>query len=498
MLKEMERTIVKYLRKKGKTYNEIGEEVGCHRETASRIMKEPINKKYERVSSVSQFEEHKEQIKEWIRAGIKVNRMLEMAKEELSPAYAGGKTAFYEQVKKLREEVDKKDPEAAIRFEGLPGEYLQVDWGEVRDFPFIQKERQTRYIFAARLKYSRVIYVEFQKDMKEETLIRCLLRAFEYIGGVPWACAFDNMKTVVIGRDEKNKPIWNESFKRFFIDMDFYSHVCDRYCANQKGSVENLVKLVKDNFIGGRKFLDDEDLGKRNNEWVEKINFSVCQAHNKIPKELLKDEQKKFTPLPGIAKDYGILKLCKVNQESRIHLESNIYSVPTDYVNEPVMARLTEDRILLYDIKGQKCIAEHKRKFGKGEKVIVPEHYDEVLHKKPKARAMLYRDYLILEDTHIYNFISNLCRRRRGVEAFGPDMIKMYELYKRHGKVDFLAAVALSSEWECYGSEYLEYLLEIPHESSGKTILPIPGIPVQKEVDRSLSTYMDYVEGGGK
>jgi len=76
--------------------------------------------------------------------------------------------------------------------------------------------------------------------------------------------------------------------------------------------------------------------------------------------------------------------------------------------------------------------------------------------------------------------------------------VKMYELYKRHGKGDFLAAVALASEWECYGSEYLEYLLEIPHESSGKIILPIPGIPVQKEVDRSLSTYMDYVEGGGK
>ncbi len=36
------------------------------------------------------------------------------------------------------------------------------------------------------------------------------MRSFEYIGGVPWCCVYDNMKTVVIGRDEKGLPINHE------------------------------------------------------------------------------------------------------------------------------------------------------------------------------------------------------------------------------------------------------------------------------------------------
>src|SRR6266536_5797898 len=41
-----------------------------------------------------------------------------------------------------------------IRFEGLPGEYLQVDWGEIRHFPFTQQQPVTRYFLACRLKYT--------------------------------------------------------------------------------------------------------------------------------------------------------------------------------------------------------------------------------------------------------------------------------------------------------------------------------------------------------
>jgi len=45
-------------------------------------------------------------------------------------------------------------------------------------------EGQTRYFFAARLKYSRFMYVSFHTDMREETLLRCLIACFQTIGGV--------------------------------------------------------------------------------------------------------------------------------------------------------------------------------------------------------------------------------------------------------------------------------------------------------------------------
>ncbi len=496
MLREMERSTIKFLRKKGKTYNEIAREVGCNRETVARILKEPMDKKFQRPPSYSQVERYREQIEEWLRKGIKVTRMLEIVREDPDNPYTGGKSAFYEQVARMKSEMKLKEKEISVRFEGLPGEYLQVDWGEVRDFPFVQKDALVRYIFAARLKFSRVIYVEFREDMRLETLIRCLLRCFEYIGGVPWACVFDNMKTVVIGRGKNGELIWNEAFGKFAAEMDFHREICDKGAGNQKGTVENLIRLVKDNFLAGRVFLDDADLQRQCQEWLQKINSAVSQAHGAIPFEVLPKEQEKLTPLITTAEEYGMMVACKVSQESRIHLESSVYSVPTDYACQPVIVRLTSKRVRVFDVEGRKCLADHPRHFEKGGREIDPFHYEEVLKKKPKARVMLYRDYLVSQDSQLANFISHLCHRRRGVAAFGSDILKMYELFRRHGKEDFLAAISLASEWEAYGAEYLEYLLEIPQKVRVGEPLLLSGIPAQEEVDRNLALYLDYVEGG--
>lgn len=496
MLNEMERNVIKFLRKKGKTYNEIAKEVGCDRKAVSRAMKQPVDKKYTSRQSTSQVERYRESIEAWVKAKLTVVRMLEKAREDLEAPYTGGKTAFYEYVAKVRCEMELKEKEIFIRFEGLPGEYLQVDWGEVRDFPFEQKEGLTRYFFTARLKFSRVMYVEFREDMCLETLIRCLLRCFEFIGGVPWACVFDNMKTVVVGRNERGEPIWNVSFGRFANEMEFHRELCDKGAGNQKGSVENLVMYVKGNFVSGRTFLNDDDLGRQCQEWLKKVNGAVSQAHGAVPWEVLHFEQEKFGALLSTSGDYGILETCKANDEGRVHLDGNIYSIPSDYARQPVIVRKTPDRVRIFDADGKECIADHPRRFGKGEKEIDPSHFEKVLEKKPKARVMLYRDYLVSQDTQLEAFISHLCCRRRGVAAFGPDILRMYELFHRHGREDFLAAVSLACEWESYGSEYLEYLLEIPQSERKGALLSLPGIPVQEEVDRNLASYLVYVEGG--
>jgi transposase len=78
-----------------------------------------------------------------------------------------------------------------IRFEGLPGEYLQVDWGEIRHFPFTQQQPVTRYFLACRLKYSRWTWVIFTDNMRQETLFRGLVACFNTLGFVPWVLVFD-------------------------------------------------------------------------------------------------------------------------------------------------------------------------------------------------------------------------------------------------------------------------------------------------------------------
>ena len=109
---------------------------------------------------------------------------------------------------------------------------------------------------------------------------------------------------------------------------------------------------------------------------------------------------------------------------------------------------------------------------------------------------MMYRDHLLKQDDQLWNYISNLCHRRRGVGSFGPDILKMYKLFKKHGRDDFLAAVSLCAEWDVYGSEYLEDILEVPHRERRGSLLPIKGLPQQDEIDRPMDDYLDCIERG--
>jgi len=97
--------------------------------TVARALKEPIDRKYTRKSRVSQVEQYRSSIEEWLKQNVKISRMLDMVKYEIEEKYEGGKSAFYDYVAKARDEVEIKDNEVMIRFEGLPGEYLQIDWG---------------------------------------------------------------------------------------------------------------------------------------------------------------------------------------------------------------------------------------------------------------------------------------------------------------------------------------------------------------------------------
>lgn len=86
-----------------------------------------------------------------------------------------------------------------IRFEGLPGEYVQWDWGEARIR--LGGTLSKRVFLAGRLKYSRVSAIRWRTQMDLETLLRAMLEIVEGWEGVPWAWVFDNMKTVTLGRD---------------------------------------------------------------------------------------------------------------------------------------------------------------------------------------------------------------------------------------------------------------------------------------------------------
>jgi transposase len=497
MLNYMDRSTIHYLKQKGWTNTQIAEFMGHHRDTISRVLREPVDKQPVARPRESQVAAFTTQIQAWLEQGLSVQRMLELARADAEHPYQGSDVAFYVFVRPLRQARATLPAQVVVRFEGLPGELLQIDWGELRQMPFTQPQLvgQTRYFFAARLKYSRWMWVQFTRDMQEETLLRCLIACFVQLDGVPWVVTSDNMKTITLGRDAQHQPIWHPTYQKLAVEFAFHPAVCAPGAGNQKGAVENLVKFVKANFLAGRTFYDDADLGAECRAWLQLVNEErPCDATGQVPCALLVAERPQFKALPVVATDYGLYDSVLVSRESLVTIATNRYSVPAHLVGQALTARIHPHRIDLF--ANSVLVASHPRCFGRQTRIVVPEHYEAVFALKPRARMMVYRDWLVGLSAQSAAYISRICQKRYG--EWEQQIALLYELAQQVDRTTFLAALAQVDAAGLVGAEYVRAILAAPAPPAPIPLRrPAPAAgtlgPSQREVERDLACYEVYV-----
>ena len=154
--------------------------------------------------------------------------------------YTGQRSILREFIRRFR---PPKRPKAVMRFETGPGEQAQVDWGECK-YKDVDGRDKRVYVFVFTLGYSRDQYVEFVTRADISTFLRCLIHALEYFGGCPLTMLFDNMKTVVLERNEDKAPVWHPLFAEFALTMGFRPRLCRARRPQTKGKVENGVRYV--------------------------------------------------------------------------------------------------------------------------------------------------------------------------------------------------------------------------------------------------------------
>jgi transposase len=125
-------------------------------------------------------------------------RSVELLHRARQAGYTGGKSAIYALAQTLRIKVVTP----LVRFEGLPGEFSQHDFGEVR-VRYQNGTEEIVHFFASRLKYSRWAEVTLVADEQVESLVRALVDHVASFGGIPLVAVFDRPKTVALkwGRD---------------------------------------------------------------------------------------------------------------------------------------------------------------------------------------------------------------------------------------------------------------------------------------------------------
>lgn len=475
----MARSTIRFLKQQGQFNTRIAELVGCDRHTVGRVLGEP-GKPVRRRQRSSTLEERRDQVLSWLREEIPIGRMLEIARRDPTTPYQGGVSTFYRFVARVRAGHDAGAP-PIIRFEGLPGEYVQWDWGEAT--LRLGGERVKRVFLAGRLKYSRLAGIRWRTQMDLETLLRAMLEIVEPWGGVPWAWVFDNMKTVTLGRDAAGRPRWNPAFWRFATEVGFHPELCDPGAAQQKGSVENRVKWVKTNFLPGRSFTDDEDLATQSLAWERDKAQQVSQAHGQRPADVFPPERGAFGPLTTAAATYGLYRVATVNRESLVRVDGNQYSVPVGHGGQAVDVRLLRDRVRIS--RDGVLLAEHNRVRGTGQRQRDPAHYAPALSERPRARLVLDREHLMGLGPELAAYVTVISQRRRRVLA--EELAACAQVEAQLG-ADGLrrAATACVARGTC-GAEYL--LLFAGTEPA----LALADLPDQTAVDRDLAVYEAFV-----
>jgi hypothetical protein len=340
-----------------------------------------------------------------------------------------------------------------VRFEGVAGEFAQFDFGEC-DVQ-LANGRSSRVHFACyRLKYSRWMYVQAVPDQQVEALIRSLLNGFASTGGVPLRVVFDRPRTVVVGKTSEGLPKWNATLERAAIDYGFAIEVCMPRAGWQKGSVEALVKFVKQDFFSQREFIDlERDLPNQLLGWLEEVNTQrKCRATQKVPSELLPDEQARMKRLAVAPDHYGLVFPVFVGPTSVVEFRKQRYAMPPRAASRPATLSLFPDRVQITTQNG-KYESTHPRFPGNGISYL-PGQRAEILAKVAGKRGRTYfmRERLLELGTLAEAYITELVHARPYV--WSGDVETLFHLLEKIGDARFTMLLESAFKQKLFGGEY--------------------------------------------
>jgi transposase len=367
--------------------------------------------------------------------------------------YRGAKTALYDLVHALRPEPVRP----VVRFEGLPGEFTQHDFGEV-DVRFLDGHQAHLHFFASRLKYSRWVEVTIVPDQGAETLVRTLVDHFAAIGGIPLLAVFDRPKTVALkwARDGQVTE-WNPLFAGVALDLGIGIEVCWPASPRQKGSIENLVGWVKGSFFKQRRFIDDTDVLEQLGEWRTEVNTQrPCRATRVIPAVRLEQERGRLRPLRIMPADLALRVPIVVSPMATVIHDGHPYSMPPDAIGIPGTLFLYRDRVR---IVAGRFEALHPRLRDPGRKSTLPEHRAQHVAAVSGKRAKRYlqREHLLELGGPALEYLTELTHRRPRIWL--QDVDRLHSLLATYGEAALRAGFAHALAEHTIGAEYIAHYL---------------------------------------
>ena len=435
-------------RKGGLKIKQIATELGLHAETVSTWLRRPSYEQRKAAPRPSKLDPFKPQILRMLeRHRYTAAQILDRLREE---GYEGGDTILKSYVAKVR--PPNRPAYLTLHFE--PGECAQVDWGHAGVINVGNTRRRLSF-FVMVLCYSRMLYVEFTLAQTMEHFLACHQNAFEYFGASASRVMVDNLKSAVLSHPAGGPAVFNPRYIDFANHYGFEVRACNVGAANEKGRVENGVRYVRSSFLNGLEIDEFAPINHACRHWLDTVaNVRVHGETHRRPIDSFDEERPKLSPLPSAPYDVGLPRAVTASSRFRVALDTNRYSVPSEYAGARLTLRVYPDKLLIYH--QHNMIAEHTRSYERRRDFLHPDHERKLLAQRRRGREQLLLMQLMRISARAEEFIDGLQARRLNAPHHIRKIVALAEIY---GHDELARAIDDALEYQAFSCEYIANIL---------------------------------------
>lgn len=241
---------------------------------------------------------------------------LEIVRQAQARGYAGGKTAMYDLIARVRSEAMGALPERRE----LLGAISQHELGHVR-IGFDSGGSARVSFLASRLYYSRWLDVSILADWAVEPLVRALVTHFARMGGVPLTAVLRVPRRMPLRTRTSAGYEWHPAFAQAALDLGL--GVAVRYPGEKGGGGEALASSVKKRFFDGRRFRDALAIQPHLSAWLKDMN-------RRLPGERLEQERANLLRLPVQPDRFALRFPVVVGPNGDVRYEGFAYPAPPE------------------------------------------------------------------------------------------------------------------------------------------------------------------------
>jgi transposase len=366
----MEWAQIRALAADGHSQREIAQRLGMNRRTVKRLIEAEEPPRYHRAPKGSMLDRHEPAIRKALAdyPEIKAPRMTEILREE---GYEGSVDLVKRKLREFRGPQERPAQRTGYR----PAQVMQFDWGEMPTRPMVGGRERRIYALVATLPYSAAQTAHFSFEMSVGSFLEGHVRAFEWLGGVPRECVYDNLRSAVARREGKEVR-WAERFTHLRGHYAFHSTACTPATPREKGSVEGGVRYLKSGFWPLRRFRTLAELDDQYADWRDRIANRRIHATGRFPvADRLAVEREQARSLPPTPFDYAHRRSSRVPLDGYLRFGGCHYRAPTSLVHQRV--ELAADRDSVWIVHRGAEVARYERSWQAGrwlpEPVMRPE-----------------------------------------------------------------------------------------------------------------------------